>query len=161
LVWVAGSSPGGDIDLWDGARVRQLGQYTQRVESPRINAAGQAVWAGDDQIYLWDGAAVRLLSHDTSSNTGPRLNDAGQVVWLGGDQIHLLSGLAHPGDAAAVLFTDRVVGSAPVPRTVTIPAGMTTVTFPIKTQPTAAPTAITLSASYRGITLTAARTLLP
>jgi trimeric autotransporter adhesin len=70
-----------------------------------------------------------------------------------------LSGPAPAGGAQVPLFSDN--GAATVPSSVTVPAWATSATFPVSTSAVAAPTHVTISASYGGVSKSAWLTVTP
>jgi len=48
---------------------------------PSVNAGGQVVWIGDDQVFLSYGLEILQLTDDDDLYRGPQINDSG---WLYG-----------------------------------------------------------------------------
>ncbi len=79
--------------------------------------------------------------------------------WSGSGTV-TLSGPAPPGGLAVGLSSNNAA-VATVPASVTVPAGQTTAKFLLGTSPVADSTTVTISASYGGVTKTAALGVLP
>jgi hypothetical protein len=70
-----------------------------------------------------------------------------------------LEGLAPPGGAVISLSSDQAA-LAVVPATVLVPAGRSSITFPVATHPTRVSTRAVLSASYAGGSLSSRLTVI-
>jgi len=66
-----------------------------------------------------------------------------------------------PSGGAVVSLSSSNTGVAAVPASVTVPAGATSASFTVSTNPVATTTSVTISASYGGTTLTATLTVNP
>ena len=106
-------------------------------------------------VWIFEGSSLpstlSSLALDPTSVVGGVQSSTGTVT---------LSGPAPAGDAQ-VLLSSSNTAVASVPSSVTVPAGATSATFTVTTSTVAASTSVTISASYGGVSKTAALTVTP
>jgi hypothetical protein len=110
-------------------------------------------------------SSTRRFTPQASTPSTPTLSGVSMnpATVVGGDTVSGTATLtaAAPSGGALVSFSSSNTAVAPVPANVTIAAGTTSGTFTIATSSVAAPTSVTISATYEGVTKAAALTVTP
>jgi hypothetical protein len=142
VVWLEERGGVFGVVQWDGAAVRRLSASDQNGSAARLNSAGQVVWVGgtgeESEIYLYTPTEPGSLALHPGAIIGGRIT-TGVVT---------LPSPAPTGGAEVLLTSDHP--AARVPAHVLVPAGQSTVTFPVETTPVPAATPVRVTAGSAG-----------